>query len=80
MSYAIEFVRVTNDASASQVVRRFVADFRDLQAAEEFGLAHTRSINRADEADGFRIYVGGVLRRAVSKGPPAYDLISRMRR
>lgn len=73
MSYAIEFVASTSAAPAGRIIRRYVAEFADVDAAEEYGVAHMRSLNPADDADGFRIYAGGILKRAVGAGSPAWD-------
>ena len=68
MLLEIEFFRRTSAEPAGKTVRRHVADFPSQKESESYGLS-----NRPDEADGFRIYDTGILRKTISVRPETHD-------
>jgi hypothetical protein len=65
MAYKIEFFRITKAAPNGEVMSQVEHDFEDIKSAAYYGITNTGEKSGRSTADGFRIYVNGVLTRTV---------------
>ena len=63
MLFEVEFLRFTEEMPEGELVRRVVGAFAELKAVENEALKEAS--NSTPMADGFRIYLDGILKKTV---------------